>query len=265
MRSRSTPTCSTGWTPTSATTSGSSPTTGPESTARASVSVEIVGAAVLPLDPDQLESGSAMTYQGLRDLLLTLGVPDATDLRPEIVLADFAPGVDARAKDHELQARGTIEEGLIVVDGRSGEQSPLQGVRLDGVAAVPKALGIMAAVLAALVLAFLVIDRVGDWRQELALHRVLGFTTGQLRRSVALGSVALASVVAAIAVPIGVAIGRIAWTFYATRLGVKPEAVVPVGWLALVAGGVITVAALAALVPGQLASRRSPAELLRAG
>jgi ABC-type antimicrobial peptide transport system permease subunit len=158
-----------------------------------------------------------------------------------------------------------IEEDLIVLDADSSQPGPLTGVRLDGVATVPRALGIMAAVLASLVMAFLVIDRIGDWRAELAMHRVLGFSRRQLRRSVAIGSIALGAVVAAIGIPLGVAAGRVAWLFYADRLGVKPEAVVPVGWLALVAGGVIAIAVLAALVPGRLASRRPPAEILRAG
>ena len=71
--------------------------------------------------------------------------------------------------------------------------------------------------------------------------------------------------VAAIGIPVGVAAGRVAWLFYADRLGVKPEAVVPVGQLALVGAAVVAIAVLAALVPGRRASRRSPAALLRAG
>ena len=229
------------------------------------VTVSVVGSAILPLDPDQLDVGSAMTFEGLRQLVTDLGVPDADHLRPEIVLADFAPGVDAAAMNRELQQRGVIEDSLEIFDADSPRGGPLTGVRLDGVATVPKALGIMAAVLALFVMAFLVIDRVGDWRAELALHRVLGFSRRQLRWSVAIGSIALGSVVAAIGIPLGVAAGRVAWLFYADRLGVKPEAVVPVGQLALVGAAVIAIAVLAALVPGRRASRRSPALLLRAG
>ena len=61
--------------------------------------------------------------------------------------------------NRELQQRGVIEDSLAIFDADSPRGGPLTGVRLDGVATVPKALGIMATVLALFVMAFLVIDR----------------------------------------------------------------------------------------------------------
>jgi hypothetical protein len=100
-------------------------------------------------------------------------------------------------------------------------------------------------------------------RRELAVLRVLGFTRGQLRGSVIVQALALATAAVVVGAPLGVVLGRAAWRAFASRLGVLTEPSVPLGWIVATLVGAWIVAMLAAAVPARSAARHHPATDLR--
>jgi hypothetical protein len=66
-----------------------------------------------------------------------------------------------------------------------------------------------------------------------------------------------------IGLPVGVAVGRVGWDSFATRLGTLPEPVTPFLTLTLMVPVAIILANLVAGVPGSIAARRPSAVVLR--
>ena len=66
-----------------------------------------------------------------------------------------------------------------------------------------------------------------------------------------------------IGLPLGIVAGRVAWRGVASGIGVVPTAEVPVVWVTALAAAVVALTLLAAVVPGRLAARTSPALALR--
>jgi ABC-type lipoprotein release transport system permease subunit len=101
-------------------------------------------------------------------------------------------------------------------------------------------------------------------RAEAGLLKVLGFVRYQVAAVVSWQATAVALVGIVAGVPLGIAVGKIAWRVFATNFGVVPETVIPAGVLAAVACGVLVAANVLAIIPAWLAARSRPAELLRA-
>jgi len=93
---------------------------------------------------------------------------------------------------------------------------------------------------------------------------VLGFTRRQALTTVAWLAAVLVMAALAVAVPVGIAAGRLSWLGFADKLGVAPLAVVPAAATVAVVGISLAVAQLTAAVPAWRAARVSPAIALRA-
>jgi hypothetical protein len=102
-------------------------------------------------------------------------------------------------------------------------------------------------------------------RRDLALLRVIGFTPGQVRRSVVWQSVATMVIGVVVGVPFGTVIGLAAWRRFALSLGAEPATFVPVPVLLVLAVVALAGAVLTAILPGAVAGRRHPADALRPG
>jgi putative ABC transport system permease protein len=100
------------------------------------------------------------------------------------------------------------------------------------------------------------------WR-ELAILRALGFTGRQVRTSVRVQAVATMVAALAIGVPLGVAVGRVAWRAFALRLGVAADPSTPLWWIAATVAGSVALAGVVAIFPARLAARINPATALR--
>ena len=100
-------------------------------------------------------------------------------------------------------------------------------------------------------------------RRDLAVIQALGGQRRQVRRSIRVQSLATMLASLALGVPAGVIAGRVLWRGFARQLGVVPDAGQPWGPVLLTVVGALGLALLAAVVPGFLASRATPAASLR--
>ena len=178
-------------------------------------------------------------------------------------MSSRAPGVDdrelraalarlLRSRPDELELYGpqTIDPGEKLFDLRE----------IDN---VPALLGALMALMAAGVLAHLLSSGIGQHRRDLALLRTLGFTRGQLVRTVAWQSTTYAVITLVVSLPLGITLGRAIWRSYAESIGVVPEPVTPWAALAGIALAALVIANLIATVPARRAARSAPAATLR--
>jgi len=100
-------------------------------------------------------------------------------------------------------------------------------------------------------------------RRELAVLKTLGFVTWQVRATVAWQATAIATVSLIVAMPLGLAAGRWAWTLLAGQVAIVPVPVIsPLTLLAVPA--VLVLANAIAAIPARKAARTQPATVLRA-
>ena len=100
-------------------------------------------------------------------------------------------------------------------------------------------------------------------RRELAVLRALGGTNAQVRSSLRWQAVAIVATGLLAGLPLGAALGRVAWRSFAHSLGVVPAPELSAGPLALLVGAALALALVAGAVPGRLAARNSPSAVLR--
>jgi uncharacterized membrane protein YccF (DUF307 family) len=94
--------------------------------------------------------------------------------------------------------------------------------------------------------------------------KTLGFVRSQVRATVGWQATTLVSVALIIGVPLGIAVGRWAWTLFADGLGVVAVPRVPLLVIALLIPGAVLVANLVAAAPAAAAARTRPATVLKA-
>ena len=92
----------------------------------------------------------------------------------------------------------------------------------------------------------------------------MGFQRRQVFAAVAWQATTFAAAAALIGLPVGIALGRMAWLALAHQLGIVPDVSTPVVGVVLVGPAMVLIANLIALVPGWLAGRVPPAVALRA-
>jgi hypothetical protein len=128
----------------------------------------------------------------------------------------------------------------------------------------PYALAVFLALLGLLAAAHLLVTTVRRRRVDLAVVRALGFTPGQARAVAAWQATAVAVVAVVLGVPIGIAIGRWAWTAITNALRVVDQSPTPLAAVLATVVAAVVVVNLLALGPGRRAARIRPAEVLRA-
>ena len=184
-------------------------------------------------------------FAGYRDQITVLGVSTERFLTYDEgpfygALVRFAEGLDAKQAIESLRARG-LQAAL-------PPPPPRAVTNLDEVEVFPRALaavlGLLAAVFLLHALAAVARRRAG----ELAVLKVIGFTRGQLRSVAVSQGTTIALVGLAVAIPLGLGIGRLAWALLATGLGVAIEHRLPswaVAWIvvAVLLAGVFSLAA----------------------
>jgi ABC-type antimicrobial peptide transport system permease subunit len=166
------------------------------------------------------------------------------------------PGADLAALRKKV-------EGIEFVNNIRSRNLPVEISRLQQIDAIPAALGVLLGTLALVAVGHALVSTVRRRRSELALLKVLGFTRGQVRTTIAWQTTVLAAIGLVVGIPLGAIIGRGAWQLVADGLGVIPAVQSPLLWLLLVVpAGLLLVNALA-LLPARAAARAQPAIALR--
>jgi hypothetical protein len=139
---------------------------------------------------------------------------------------------------------------------------PPEIVDAGSVRSIPQLVGALFAIATVTELGVAVALSVRARRRELGTLRALGFTRGQLRRSVGVQAVVTMVAALVVSVPLGLALGRQTWRAFADRLGVVTS---PSTSLLGLAGAVALALLVAWLisVPGQRLATGSPTDLRR--
>ncbi len=230
----------------------------PETWADIDTQLEVVGTGIIPMSGDlsPLGTGAAVTLDGLARLRGTGGVEVDT------IWLDVRDGVDpdaviADAGEELGVSRDSLEFHLAFED-----LEVLQLLQVRAVEDMPAYLAAFTALMAAVVLLYIVLSTLRARRREVAVLQALGFGRRQVHGTVAWQAAALAVLSATVGVPLGVVAGRAVWLLYADRLGVVGEAIVPAALLLLIPG-VLAVAVLVAAGPAWAAARVPPGSRLR--
>jgi predicted lysophospholipase L1 biosynthesis ABC-type transport system permease subunit len=214
----------------------------------------VVGEVLLPATShtDYDQSGW-MTDRGLS--AATGGRP--SDNGEDYLLVRWRPGADVAAAERRV----TKLAGHDVYAQRA--VLPVAVADLARIEDLPFALGAFFALLACATVAHALVTTVRRRRHDLAVLRAIGFTRRQTRGAIAWQSTLIAAAGIVVGVPIGIAVGRIAWRWLADDFPLVY--VPPLALLAVVAVAAVAVAIANALAagPAHVATRIRPAEALR--
>lgn len=224
----------------------------------------IVGIGVIPgVGGDQetearIGRGAVLTIPGLQRLN-----PVAT---PSVVYVRFDPSTDREQALASLRAtvRARPRPQRIFVGTDESAIDTEGTIEVSSIEALPLLLGVLTGIVGIGVLAHLLVSSARARRRDLAVLRAIGFRRRQVGRTVRWHSLTVVAVGLGIGVPVGLALGRVAWNVYARSIGVVPEpSIVGLTVLAVVVGALL-VACLVAIGPGRAATHPSPAAVLRA-
>jgi hypothetical protein len=215
--------------------------------------VTVVGEALLPATShtDYDQSGW-MTETGL-----TRAAGPPSDNGEDYLLLRWASGTDVA--DAERRVTHIGGKDLFAQAG----VLPTAVADLARIEDLPLALGAFFALLACATVAHALVTTVRRRRHDLAVLRAIGFTRRQTRGAIAWQSTLLAFAGLVVGVPVGIAVGRLAWRWLADDFPivyVPPAAVLGV---LVVAGIAIAIANALAAGPAHAATRIRPAEALR--
>ena len=223
--------------------------------------LNVVGKTVFPgygFGPG-LAEGAGMTFSQLRAFF-------PKDER-NLFTASLAPG--ARGTDVSARLNPLFEPlGTPVGDLEAAVNAGLStGGVVDSIGSgqrVPLALSGLLALAAIGTLVHVLVTSVRRRRRDLAVLKTLGFVRRQVSATVAWQASTLAGIALLIGLPLGVAVGRWAWTFFANAIGVVPVPVVDLPPLLIAVPVTLLLANLIALIPGRLAAATRPAAVFRA-
>jgi len=211
----------------------------------------VVGEVLIPTAGDlnaNLTTGAIGTLAGARRLQ-----PDVPAL---LFPVKFKPGVDRSAATASLHDVFGPEVLRPFTGGEVGD--------LAKVSSLPYVLASLLVVLGVGAMALTLLASVRRRRRDLAVLKTLGFVRRQVSATVAWQASILAAVALVVGVPCGVALGRWTWHLVASGLGTPAPPIVPLVALALVGPVTLLVANALAGGPGWAAGKVRPAEALRA-
>jgi hypothetical protein len=224
----------------------------PVSTGGAARSMLVTGRLLLTPsvvnDSVALGQGAVVTNETLRAL--------GAQAPLNVFLVRYAPGVDHAAEMARLQSEfpGTVLPAV----------RPPDIENLRRVDHLPALLAGLFALIALLTVGNTLINTVSRRRHDVAVLRTLGFLKRQVSAMVAWQATTFAVLAILVGLPIGAAVGRVAWTVVTNRLGLPADSVVPALQLALVALIALALVNVIAVFPRVLATRRPPATVLHA-
>jgi hypothetical protein len=216
----------------------------------------VSGVGFVPEGPSNSYAEGALTTSGGYDRLF-----DSFEI--DMGLVDVRPGADpSRAADRLRRAADAVRGQAPV--GLNPFIAPRQMTEVQGIRALPVALGGFLAVLALAATGNALITTARRRRHEIAVLRALGLTRTQARWIAVTQGGVVAVVALGFGLPLGLALGRLLWRVVAdsTPLLLVPPA--PTGTLLLIGPAALLAAGLLAAWPARLAAQLRPAQVLRA-
>jgi predicted lysophospholipase L1 biosynthesis ABC-type transport system permease subunit len=207
-------------------------------------SLRVVGHVALP------RADAMLTFEGLRQL--------APDAAPQTALVDLHDDADVDA----FLGRTVSTIGYTGQDV-STPDLPDDLVNFGRVDSAPVVVAVLMSLVAVATLVHALVTTVRRRNRELAVLRAIGLTRRQVLATVAWLAGVLVVVPVVVAVPIGVAAGRIGWNQFAHDLQVVARPIVPLLALVVAALGAVLLAEAVALLTGRWSARRAAAPALR--
>ncbi len=215
----------------------------------------IVGTGAIPFT-ERMGRGASMTSGGVARL--------NPDRPPDGVFLRFRPGADGQSVVRSVARRLGVSVSGDVFFIDTAHRESLSEIRdLRSVDRAPFGFALMMGLVAIGVLVNVLIGAVRAQRTDLAVLRALGFDRRRVRATVVTEACTYVLVALAVAIPLGIVAGRLAWLTFADRLRVVPEAPIPWGLCALLVVVTVLVAAIVAVPVARRISRRPPAYGLR--
>jgi ABC-type lipoprotein release transport system permease subunit len=143
-------------------------------------------------------------------------------------------------------------------------QPPTNLVNFGEAVNFPLILGLIVVLFGVATLVHMLLSSLNRRRREMALLKSLGFVRRQIALSVSWQTTTVAVIGILLGIPLGIALGRVVWSAFASNLGVPAPPVVTVWVIAAIAVGTLVVANVLAVGPAFVASRAKAASLLNA-
>lgn len=186
------------------------------------------------LDPD-----SALVSQGFHDVGFFINAAD-----------------DVKIPDLARDLRETFAEVY--------RTTPPPSVKnLSDVRGVPFLVAAFLILLAVAAVGHLLVTAVRRRSRDLAILKVIGFSRAQLRTTVVIQAIFVAVLGVLGGTPLGIALGRGAWSIVVSSIGVVDAPSIPWSRLMLLVPTALALSALLALLPSQRAATTAPAAILR--
>jgi hypothetical protein len=212
-------------------------------------SMRIVGRVAMPsffFTGNQPGQGAVLSLAGAKAF--------SPEVRADFFFVRFAPSVTLRTGVAHLRSLG-----LFLLPRRDTQDL----ADLRRVSNVPVVLAGILATMAAAMLIHTLLTSIRRRRRDLAILKTLGFVRRQVGTAVAWQSSTLAAISLLLGIPVGVVAGRWAWRLFTDQLGVVPSPVVPMAALILLIPATVLLAVAASVIPGRIAARMKPANVLR--
>jgi ABC-type lipoprotein release transport system permease subunit len=194
------------------------------------------------------------------------GVAVAPEVIDELAVSDGFTQAIVTFDDHLAQAEAARRVRAVLPDALSVYSFPSlppDVANLDQVRFLPRVLGAFLGLLAVAAVGHALATCVRRRRRDLGVARSLGFRRRDVAGALVAQSATLTLMGTALGIPVGLALGRVAWRVVASGIGVTSPAVTPVLAVAAVVGGAAALSVLLALLPGRAAARLAPVEVLR--
>ena len=211
------------------------------------VPYRVVGLVVVPAveGGDGVGEGAITTLEGLRGLQ-----PDAR--LGELAIRTRPGGAEGLA--------GRIRAVAGFAAGRPDDPPTVREVAR--VRSMPLVVAASLAALLVLAGGHHLLTSTGRRRRELATLQALGADRGWLRAALHWQGTATTLAVLLLALPLGIAAGRVTFLVYIGRIGGRPEVTVPAGTLAVAALALLVLSNVAAVLPAHRLRRSQPASAL---
>jgi ABC-type antimicrobial peptide transport system permease subunit len=179
----------------------------------------------------------------------------------EMLAVRFRPGADRAAALARLDALDARSDPSAEPPERPSP--PAEVEKLRQVESLPKVLAAFLALLGVVALGHALVVGARRRARDFAVLRSLGFRRRNVRAAVSWEAGALAFAGAAIGIPLGIVVARLAWARTARSIGVLVVHRTPFAVVLVIVPIAVLLAIAIALLPARRAARMQPAEILR--